>query len=242
MKAKKLPEPIFYTVGGLAEKWGCGKEYILNLALTGQLQMSVESRGWWLEMGSIEEDEETGWFTIPDDFKLSNGELLRLSIRDQKEIISKGAVSDPSFKNDDFDYMRISSHHHPEEGIVIDAGDLVIDKSEIDIIDRSDNPKVLELTEDDLPTQKRTNELHELIGKIILDIKQADERPTAGKLWKHIKDHQDQYEIIQRVEICNETKEEAIFWISSYGAEQRMIKSTFGNIVSAFNRGKKSLK
>lgn len=239
MKAEKLPEPDFYTVGSLAEKWGCGKDYILNLALTGQLQLSVESHGWWLEMGSIEEHEEMGWFTIPDDFRLSNGELLRLSLRDQKEIVRNGAANDPSFKNDDFDYMRISSHHHLEEEIVINASDLVITKENAEEVAKSKAANLALVSEAAIPKLKRVNQLHELVGQIISDFKKSDKQPNAANLWKHIKDNQDEYEIIQKIEICQDKKEEAIFWISTYGSEQKMLKSTFANLVSAYNSRKK---
>lgn len=132
MKTKKLPEPKFYTIHTLAEKWGCSEGSVLNYALTGQLQLSVESQGWNIEYGSIEEDEGT-WFSIPEETKRSKGDLLRLSLRDQKDLVRNGVITDPSFQEEEYDYASASPNDQGSE-VIIYLKDAVVDPVDADAV------------------------------------------------------------------------------------------------------------
>lgn len=132
MKAEKLPEPKFYTVQVLAEKLGCTESDILNYALTGQLDLSVESQGWTIEYGSIEEDDEGRWFSIPEEIKKSRGDFFKLSLRDQKDLVRNGFVTDPSFQEEGYAYASATSNSFGEDvtvhlkEVIVLAADLAV--------------------------------------------------------------------------------------------------------------------
>lgn len=149
MKADKLPEPKFYTLQTLAEKWGCSESKVLNYALTGQLQLSIESQGWKIEYGSIEEDDEGRWFSIPEEIKHSRGDILQLSLRDQKDLVKNGEATDPSFKEEKYAYASALSDSH--------GNDVVIYLSEV-IITPIDATTVFEGTEEDSTDEGMSSE------------------------------------------------------------------------------------
>lgn len=159
MRTKKLPEPKFYTIQTLAEKWGCSEGSVLNYALTGQLQLSVESQGWDIEYGSIEEDEGR-WFSIPEEIKRSRGDLLRLSLRDQKDLVRNGVITDPSFQEEEYAYASASPNGQGDEVIIYlkDAVVAPVDADAVfDDIEGSDEAVLLDPTkpaEEDPKLQK----------------------------------------------------------------------------------------
>lgn len=125
MKVNILPEHKFYTIHTLAEKWGCSVDIVLNYALTGQLQLSLESQGWKIEYGSIEGDDDGRWFSIPERIKHSRHDLFRLSLRDQKELIKCGTITNPSFKEEEYDYVTAISDIYGED-VVAHLNDVLV--------------------------------------------------------------------------------------------------------------------
>lgn len=89
----------------------------------------------------------------------------------------------------------------------------------------------------------RKNELHECIGIVVRDLKQANNghNPSGADAWREIKKRKEDFDCIQSIETDQKTKEEAIYWTSAKGIEQKMLKPRFLNVVSEFNTGKKRL-
>jgi antitoxin component of MazEF toxin-antitoxin module len=147
-----LPEPDFYTIQTLAEKWGCSQGVVLNYALTGQLQLSVESQGWKIEYGLIEKDDDGRWFSIPEEIKISRSDVLQLSFRDQKELVRHGIVSSPSFQEEKYAYASSLSDTQGNE-ITIYLNDIIVsipdandvfDKTEREIAEEKSTPETLD--------------------------------------------------------------------------------------------------
>jgi len=83
-------------------------------------------------------------------------------------------------------------------------------------------------------TNRRSNELHELIGKTIVDLGYKGKQAPASEVWKHIQDNQDDLELIQEITTSE------IQWVSYRGTEQRMRRERFNTVISEYNTGKKT--
>lgn len=89
---------------------------------------------------------------------------------------------------------------------------------------------------------KRRNELHELIGQLVAELRHKTGKfPNADAVWKELKSRQDDFECIESVEREAKTGEDVIFWCSQWNNDNRMTRSTFNNIVSQYKTGKKAL-
>lgn len=136
MRSEQLPELDFYTVPALAKKWDCEIQDVLHYGLTGQLDFSLLSAGWWIEHISVVEDvEERASLPpikrhsfIPEQCKRSDGELLKLMPSSTRRLLKKGAINDPTFQHNSYDFLQFSSDHH-EGDIDITLDDLLIDKA-----------------------------------------------------------------------------------------------------------------
>lgn len=96
--------------------------------------------------------------------------------------------------------------------------------------------------ESEAAPQKRRNELHELIGKLVTELRHRTGKfPNADAVWKELKSRQDDFECIESVERESKTGEDVIFWCSQWNNDNRMTRSTFNNIVSQYKTGKKAL-
>lgn len=84
-----------------------------------------------------------------------------------------------------------------------------------------------------LQKQKRRHELHDLIGKVIIELGFKDKKVIPHDVWNHLRKQKDRYGCIQDVD------DKAIVWISYRGFEQTMKRGTFNNIVSKYNTGEK---
>ncbi len=91
----------------------------------------------------------------------------------------------------------------------------------------------------------RTNELHVCIGKVIVELKkQSPLFPSSSQVWSALREkveNEDGFECIQSIAFDKAKKEEAIYWRSMGGIEQRMLKSRFLVVVSDFKTRKKAL-
>ena len=136
MKSGQLPELDFYTVPALAKKWGCEIQDVLHYGLTGQLNFSLLSHGWWIEYISVVEEIEEREplpsikrrICIAEDCKYSNGDLLKLAQPSVRRLIKNGALNDPTFQHESYDFLQLSQINH-EDGITIILDDLMIDKT-----------------------------------------------------------------------------------------------------------------
>jgi|GEM_PF-4123490 len=238
----KLPEPKFYTLSTLAEKLGCSIETVINYLKTGQLSASVESNNWPIEKGFIEVDEN-GWFKIPDTCKKSKRETFTLIENEVKALLQNGYIENPDFVSEEGKYVCVSTRYD-DTNIIIKTEDLIF--LERDIEKLISLREIESLKEEIAPSkQTRKSEIHECIGKAIKSlIRVSNQKPSAEDVWKYIyknKDKSDDFTCITEIAICTKTKEKAILWTSQRGFSQSLSFSSFSNIVSDFNTGKKEL-
>lgn len=81
--------------------------------------------------------------------------------------------------------------------------------------------------------QKRHSELHDLIGKIIIELGFKNQKAPSLKIWSHIQKQQEKYECIRGV------NDREIDWMSYRGFPQIMKRERFNTVVSEYNTGKR---
>ena len=77
--------------------------------------------------------------------------------------------------------------------------------------------------------QKRTNQLHELIGKVSSSLFDGEGKPTAKSVWAEMKKNHEEYDdecIIQ------DFTDEEILWKSKNGNEQKLHRNSFAPVLS----------
>lgn len=88
----------------------------------------------------------------------------------------------------------------------------------------------------------RKSEIHECIGIVVRDLKIKNSRnPSGAEAWKEFKKRGDDFDCVTSIEFDKKEDEDVISWISVRAQPQKMRKSTFLNVVSQFNSGKKPL-
>lgn len=124
-----LPEPKFYTIKTLAQRWNCIEEQVLNYVMTGQLKASVLTKRWWLEKGYFEEFDGRHVGRIPDNFYQSYDEILDLTLFSTREVLEGVEDCDFQFEASKGEYLQFSSRHYPSDkhprGMVLTTSDLV---------------------------------------------------------------------------------------------------------------------
>lgn len=81
--------------------------------------------------------------------------------------------------------------------------------------------------------QKRRHELHELIGKIIVELGFKDSQAPSNDIWNHLRKEKERYECIQEID------DKIIWWRTLRGSERKMERMNFNNIVSQYNNDKR---
>ncbi len=124
-----LPEPKFYTIKTLAQRWGCIEEQVLNYVMTGQLKASVLTKKWWLEKGCFEEVDERNVCRIPENFYQSYDEILDLTLFSTREILENNQDCNLQLEAPKGEYLQFSSRHYPSDrhpqGIILKTCDFV---------------------------------------------------------------------------------------------------------------------
>ena len=142
-----------------------------------------------------------------------------------------------------------AARENPRSKIIVRKSDLVIRKKDADRFLSTFAKKDHEVSQDDpmpqnkveLPIatavkpqkQKRHRELHDLIGKIIIELGFKNKKAPSLKIWNHIHKHQEKYECIRGV------GDREIDWISYRGFPQIMKRERFNTVVSEYNTGKR---
>ncbi|MBI3440866.1 MAG: hypothetical protein HY052_03530 [Proteobacteria bacterium] len=127
MTKKYLPELKVYSIEQFAKKLGCTTRDILHYGRTGQLKLSVLSKGWTLECGYYEEaDNDGGLNCIPcGNVHCSPGTVLGLWQCGAIELAGDGSAVNPSFYFKDYSYAVL-----PEDGrkkdVIVKEQDVVI--------------------------------------------------------------------------------------------------------------------
>lgn len=119
-----VPEPTFYSLSLLAKKWNCGVDDLLHYGVTGQLNVSVLTMGWWLEKGAYDYDGDAR-FRVPEGHVFSQGQLIKISPLTVQKFVGKESVTDPIFIIEEDRYCYISEERHLQP-VVINLKDLMV--------------------------------------------------------------------------------------------------------------------
>ena len=142
-----LPEPTFYTLKTLANKWECDEEQVINYMLTGQLKTSVISNGWWLESGTFEKTDDGYSKRVCRSVDLSSGHPLTLYPKSVKKILTNGEIINPTFESKPGTYLCASFRHYPrhiryysrdEKQFILEKHDLVFTPGHIAAFEKSE--------------------------------------------------------------------------------------------------------
>ncbi len=242
---KTLPELPYFSLSELAKAWGCGEDDILHRGIAGQVKICALSAGWELQEGYYSDDAPEG-FSVPVKERWSNMEPIPLTRSSLRKILSCGEVTDPEFifeaGGGQFDRFLSSvvisnDMEKSRSKIILRKGDLVVRKEDVEASKKgaSYENKIEDATDNKARPlkQKRHNELHDLIGKIIIDLGFKDKKASSHEVWNHIQKQQEKYECIRSVD------DKEIAWISYRGFEKAMKRETFNNIISEYNTGKR---
>ena len=245
LKAK--PELPYLTLSELAKAWGCSEEDILHRGIAGKVKICALSAGWELQEGYFSDDAPEG-FPVPVKERWSNMEPIPLTRSSLRKILNSGEVTDPEFifESDDeqnqgkdgeqFDRFLSSViiSNGTRSKIVARKGDLVVRKEDVLQEGASEN-RIEDATDSKSHPikQKRRSEMHDLIGKIIVDLGYKNKKVQASIIWNHIVREKEKYEIIQEID------KNTIYWSSRRRIEQKMTRENFDNIISAYNTGKR---
>ena len=251
LKAK--PELPYLTLSELAKAWGCSEEDILHHGISGQVKICALSAGWELQEGYYSDDAPEG-FPVPVKERWSNMETLPLTRSSLRKILSSGEVANPEFifeadgtqnqgeDGEQFDRFLSSivisnDMEKSRNRIILRKGDLVVRKEDVEASKKgaSYENEIEEPIENDARQikQKRRSELHDLIGKIIIELGYKDKKAQASTIWNHIRKQQEDYECIRGVD------DKEIAWISYRGFPQTMKRERFNTVVSEYNTGKR---
>ena len=252
--AKNLP-PLPHNgipLGDLAKDWECTEEKIIHYGIAGQLKICALSGGWELQEGYYADDDPDG-FPVPVKERWSNmGELLVLTPPTLRKILSYGEVTDPEFvfeegeeqNKSEEQYERFLSSTIISQDMRSTQSKVVVRKADL-VVRRED----AQASQDNMPPesktehqthfkegqikQKRYNELHELVGSIIIKLGYKHKKAQSRTIWNHLRKEQEEYECIHAVD------DNTISWISRRGVEQKMQRETFDNLISEYNTGKR---
>lgn len=231
--SKKLPSLQYHTIDTLAEDWSCHSARVEQYIRAGELKAHVISKGWILQLCYIDRDENT-WHPIFKDYhKTKRGDFLEISKRTAQDLIDDGLDESPVFEGFNSEYITVSSQHHDE--IIIRKSDIVIKHESVAAFTKGDDK-----CDNKGDKKSREREIIQCIGQSFLKVKEKSKsKPSAACVWKQIE--LDDYSCIQEIGFCDEAKEEAIFWKSSKGIQQKMLYGRFKNVVSEFNTGKRKV-
>lgn len=260
LKAK--PELPYLTLGELGKSWGCSEEDILHRGIAGKVRICALSAGWELQEGYFSDDAPEG-FPVPVKERWSNMEPIPLTQSSLRKILSSGEVIDPEFifqadeaqnqGKDGGQFERFLSSVVISNGtrskIVVKKGDLVVRKKDVEAFLSTYAEKNQKILKDTLPPenetegltasilrpekQERRSELHDLIGKVIIELGFKGKKAPSLKVWNHIRKQQEKYECIRGVD------DKEIAWISYRGFSQTMKRERFNSVVSEYNTGKR---
>ncbi len=134
MKNKKLPDPIYFNMGMLMDRWECDEHKIMHYVRTGQLKCSVATDGWHLEKGIGIQLGKDDWMSEPKSIYYSTNEILTLDMRSIKELLSCGEAVNPYFETLFDEYLCCSTNHYPSPhypNVIIKASDLIFTQAHV---------------------------------------------------------------------------------------------------------------
>jgi hypothetical protein len=126
MTKKYLPEPKVYSIEQFAKKLNCTTQDVLHYGRTGQLKLSVLSKGWTLECGYQEQLDDDDWHHIPcGNIFCSSGTVLGLWQSSAIELAGDGSTINPSFYFKDYSYAVLPEHGRKKD-LIVKEQDIVI--------------------------------------------------------------------------------------------------------------------
>jgi len=121
-------EKEYFSLEEIENQWGIPHRDLVYLAENGLLKVSVRLYGVHLENGSIEEDDDGQWFSVPEERVWFDG-LQDLRKHDVYRLFHEGELQIDSF---DGPYQGYTSVLHPEGGVSIKRDELVVRREERD--------------------------------------------------------------------------------------------------------------
>ena len=232
MPKKNLPDLDYHTIETLADEWGCQVSRVEQYIKSGKLKAHIISKAWRIDLCYIEKDENT-WHAIPDKtITTKRGDFLEISKRSAEDLIAEGESDNIIFEGFNSDYVTFSPDYYDE--ILIRKADIVIRNESIFEF----SSKIPEASERK-NKQVRESELINCIGLSFKKVKSSSKgKPSADSVWKQL--IIDDHDCIHEIAFCKTSNEEAIFW-KSKRVDQKLLYSSFKNIVSDYNTGKKTL-